>query len=155
MPGCILRIASRNRNLDDLIDARGVEPIAVFRKGQKPFPSSTRVHTRSGLNVVVSEARGAAIAKQDRDAVRFIERNSAGLKRLRRCRSFKGTELDFGFYDLTTTERIWPSYRLSHELIELAGKHRIGIVLSFYGPIPKSWRPPRGKDAHRNRSETA
>jgi hypothetical protein len=148
MPGCILRIQSKNRNLDTLIEALGVEP-AAFRKGEKQFPSSKRLNKVSAFNVVVSDALGAEIERQDRDAVRFLRRNSAGLKRLRRCVSFNGMDLDFGFYDVTTSERIWPSYRLSCQLIELAGKHQIGIVLSFYGPIPKSWKTPRGKAEHR------
>jgi hypothetical protein len=40
--------------------------------------------------------------------------------------------LDFGVYD--RAERPWPSYHLPASLIELAGKYRIEIELSFYGP---------------------
>jgi hypothetical protein len=42
-----------------------------------------------------------------------------------------------------TPSRPWPSYRLPGALIQLAGKHRIGIVLSFY-----IRRPRRGADKH-------
>jgi hypothetical protein len=41
--------------------------------------------------------------------------------------------LDFGLYDRSTENRPWPSYRLPAALIEVAGKHRIELVLSFYG----------------------
>jgi hypothetical protein len=41
--------------------------------------------------------------------------------------------LDFGLYDDSTENRPWASYRLPAALIEIAGKHRIEIILSFYG----------------------
>jgi hypothetical protein len=132
MPGCVLRIQSKTRNVEVLVKASGLKPTIIHRKGQPRVPGGTRLSTESSFNVDVSRANGT-IDKQALDAIRFLKRHTGRLGRLRRCKSFGGMTLDFGLWNRATEDRPWPSYRLPATLIELAGKHGIEIELSFYG----------------------
>jgi hypothetical protein len=134
MPGCVLRVQSATNQLDDLVEASGLTPIIVHRKGQPRVPGASSRSAASGFNVDVSGADDG-IDTQVGDAIRFLKRHDAGLRRLRRCKAFGGMTLDFGLYSRSTKERPWPSYRLPADLIQQAGKHRIEIELSFYGPL--------------------
>ena len=136
MPGCVLRVQSATTNVEALVKAVGLRPIIVHRKGEPRVPGARTMSHESGFNVEVSSSdRG--LDEQAEDAIRFLRRHDAGLRRLRRCRAFQGMTLDFGLYDRTSRERPWPSYRLSSRLIALAGKHGIEIELSFYGSEPR------------------
>jgi hypothetical protein len=130
MPGCVLRIASQTSNVDALIKTSGLQAIVVYRKGLPRVPGGTSLNRVSGFNVDV--CGDAPMQRQASVAVAFLKRHSRALARLRRDRRFGGMELDFGLYDLRTPSRPWPSYRLPAALIQLAGKQRIEIVLSFY-----------------------
>jgi hypothetical protein len=132
MPGCVLRVGSKTTDVELLIKASRLKPIALFRKGHPRVPGSTRLNRESGFNVDVSKAD--AFEKQAQDATRFLKRYAAGLTRLRSNKKSGGMTLDFGVYDRATKERPWASYRLPAALIELAGKHGIEIELPFYGP---------------------
>ena len=136
MPGCVLRIGSKRREVEALVSASGLKPIVIHRKGFPRIPGGTALSPSSGFNVDVSRADGNA-EKQFRDAVRFLKRHEPGLARLRRSKAFGGMTLDFGLYHHATVERPWPSYRLPATLIQLAGKYGIEIDLSFYGSKPK------------------
>jgi len=133
MPGCVLRVQSKTLDVQILINASHLRPIAIHRKGHLRVPGSPYVSRASGFNVEVGRGNDGRVERQSRDAIRFLKRHAAGLRRLRRCQSFAGMTLDFGLYDRTTEERPWPSYRLPSALIELAGEHGIEIQLSFYG----------------------
>src|SRR6266498_2885677 len=135
MPGCVLRVQSATTKVEPLVEASEFRPIVVYRKGQPRVTGGNTVNPSSGFNVDVSRSDGG-IERQARDAVRFLKRHDSGLRRLRRCKAFKGMTLDFGLYDRATDERPWPSYRLPGVLIQLAGKHGIEIELSFYGSKP-------------------
>jgi hypothetical protein len=130
MPGCVLRIASKTSNVEALVKTSGFRPIVVYRKGLPRVPGGTSLHRVSGFNVDV--CGDGLIEQQASVAVGFLKHHARALARLRRDRRFGGMELDFGLYDCKTPSRPWPSYRLPAALIQLAGKHRIEIVLSFY-----------------------
>ena len=130
-----MRVGSRSSKVEDLIEASGLEPTAIFRKGHPRVRGGTRLSRSSGFNVDVSTSDGV-LEKQVRDAVRFLKRHAQGLSRLRRCRAFAGMTLDFGLYDKASRDRPWPSYRLPPDLVELAGKHCVELELSFYGTEP-------------------
>jgi hypothetical protein len=132
MPGCVLRIESTTPKVERLIAVSQLRPIVVYRKGEPRVPQGTSLSPTSGFNVDVSRADGS-IERQARDAVRFLKRHSVGLRRLRRSKTFAGMTLDFGLFEDATEDRPWPSYRLPAALIEVAGKHHIELVLSFYG----------------------
>src|SRR5215475_7659803 len=111
MPGCVLRVGSKTRDMELLIRVSRLTPIAVFRRGHPRAPGSTRLNRQSGFNVDVSKA-DAPLEKQAQEATRFLKRHTAGLTRLRRNKKCGGMTLDFGIYDRATKGRPWPSYRL-------------------------------------------
>jgi hypothetical protein len=115
-----------------LVQASGLEGIAIFKKGHPRVPGGTVLSRSSGFNVNVSNADGV-LQRQAQDAVRFLKKNARGLARMRRCRAFDGMTLDFGVYYRASTDTPWSSYRLPVALIELAGTHRVELELSFYG----------------------
>jgi hypothetical protein len=132
VPGCVLRVGSRSSRVERLVQASGLQPLVIHRKGLPRVPGGTVLSRSSGFNVEVSRADGL-LEKQTRDAVRFLRDHSRGLSRVRRCKGFDGMTLDFGVYYLASPERPWPSYRFPASLISLAGKYGIEIELSFYG----------------------
>jgi hypothetical protein len=136
MPGCVLRVRSKTSKVEDLIQASGLTPIVIYRKGRPRLPGSTALSRFSGFNVDVSDAE-SVLEKQTQDAVRFLRSHARGLARLRRCKAFGGMTLDFGVYERSSSDRPWPSYRLPASLVELAGKHAVDLELSFYGVEPK------------------
>ena len=135
MPGCVLRVGSKTANVEALVKASGLQPIVIHRKGFPRVPGGTALSPTSSFNVDV--CGDGPIEQQASDAVAFLKHHARQLARLRRDRRFGGMELDFGLYDRRTAERPWPSYRLPASLIQLAGKHRIEIVLSMYS-APKN-----------------
>ena len=130
MPGCVLRIVSKTSNVEALVKTSGFQPLVVYRKGLPRAPGGTSVRRVSGFNVDV--CGDGPIEQQASAAVAFLKHHGRALARLRRDRRLAGLQLDFGLYDRKTPSRPWPSYRLPAALIQLAGKHRIEIVLSFY-----------------------
>ena len=137
MPGCVLRVRSKTSKVEDLVQASGLKPIAIHRKGQPRVPGATALSPSSGFNVGVSDADGA-LEKQTRDAVRFLKSHARGLARLRRCTAFAGMTLDFGVYERSLSDRPWPSYRIPAPLVELAARHGVELELSLYGSEPKA-----------------
>jgi hypothetical protein len=137
MPGCVLRVRSKTSKVEDLVQASGLTPIVIHRKGHPRVPGGTALSPSSGFNVDVSDADGV-LEEQTRDAVRFLQSHARGLARLRRCKAFGGMTLDFGVYERSSSDRPWPSYRLPAPLVELAGKHAVELELSFYGVQPKA-----------------
>ena len=135
MAGCVLRVASKTSQVDDLVRVFGLTPTAVFRKGHPKAAGSSVVSRTSGFNVVVSIAHGLGL--QGRDAVEFLTRHARRFGRLRRHVRFAGMTLDFGLRDRASRDVPWPSYRLPGRLVALAGKHGIELELSFYGTEPE------------------
>jgi hypothetical protein len=136
MPGCVLRVRSKTSNVEDLVQASGLKPLVLFRKGHPRVPGGKALSLSSGFNVDVSTS-GGILEKQARDAVRFLKRHARGLARLRSRKGFAGMTLDFGLYDLPSRDRLSQSYRLPARLVELAGKHSVELELSFYAVRPK------------------
>jgi hypothetical protein len=135
MPGCILRVASKTAQVENLVRVSGFTPTAVYKKGQPKAPGSAVMSLTSGFNVVVSIAEG--LEPQVRDAVRFLTRHADAVERLQRDAAFDGMTLDFGLHDRASRDVPWPSYHLPGDLVALAGKHGVELTLSFYGPAPE------------------
>lgn len=132
MPGCVLRVVSKTRNVELLAERGRFQPLVIHRKGTPRVPGGQALSRSSGFNVGVSDADGD-LQRQARDAVRFIRRHGPDIARMRRSRGFGGLSLDFGLYFESTRESPWPTYRLPSNLLELAARHKIAIELSFYG----------------------
>ena len=121
MPGCVLRVGSKPVNVEALVKASGLQPVAIHRKGSPRVPGGTVLSPSSGFNVDVSRA-DTALEAQVRGAIAFLKRHATGLARLRRSTGFGGMVLDFGVSDRRTANYPWLSYRLPANLIETCGK---------------------------------
>ena len=136
MPGCVLGVAAKTSQVEDLVRVSGFTPVAVFTKGQPKVPGSAVMSRTTGFNVVVSIAEG--LEPQARDAVQFLTHHGQGVERLRRHVVFDAMTLDFGLHDCASPDRPWPSYKLPADLVALSGRHGIELALSFYEPVSES-----------------
>lgn len=131
MPGCVLRVGTRTSDVDRAVEASGLRPINVFRKGTPKVPGAGTLATVSGFNVDVSP--NESLERQVRGAIQFLRRHGPGLRRLRRLKHFGAMTLDFADRYRPTAATPFPTYRFPAALIDLAGKHGIEIHLSLYG----------------------
>ncbi len=109
------------------------QPTRVFWQGDPGFLESRGPIKTSGFNILLSSADG--IAAQATQAARFIRKHKQDLLLLRSL-GFSASTIDFGVYDLATDDRPWPSYRIPHQVVALAGELGCSIALSFYGVPP-------------------
>lgn len=99
------------------------------------YPASQpegRKRTRSGCNIEVSRRDRDDFAGQIRDAVRFLRKHTAAVRRLR---AFPGVDeacLDFGV-DKKDAIVYWEHF--PEELIVLAGRCRLSLELTHYPPL--------------------
>ena len=129
MPGCILRVVSTRTAIESLIKTSDLRPFKIYRKGEPIVSGSKKLSRYSGFNVDVSQADD--LDNQVREAIRFLKKHSAGLRRLRRHRSFKEMTLDFGVWN-RAPQKPAQFFRLPDPLVQLSGKSGIGIELSLY-----------------------
>lgn len=128
MPGCVFRVASIDFNVDEFLATTSLHPCDVYRKGE-PKVKSGKLHDKSGITVVVSEASGDEFAQQIQDAIVFLENNKAEINRLQNYVKSAEMGLDFGIW---SKEIFVQSYYLPPKLLQLAGDIGIGIELSIY-----------------------
>jgi hypothetical protein len=85
--GCVLRASGRRFDVDAYLTRAALSPVAVHRRGAPVFPASQpdgRRHTRSGINVLISERDFDDFSGQLRDAERFLRRHARAVRVLRR-----------------------------------------------------------------------
>jgi hypothetical protein len=129
VPGCVLRVSTRTSDVERAVEASGLRPIVIFRKGTPKLPGVSTLASASGFNVDVS--RHESFARQVRDAIGFLRRYRSGLGRLRRLGHVDGMTLDFSARPSRSTVP-WPSYRFPGALVGLAAEQEIEIELSLY-----------------------
>ena len=54
MPGCVLRVGTKTSDVDRAVDASGLRPLKVFRKGTPKFLGAPTLAKVSGFNVDVT-----------------------------------------------------------------------------------------------------
>lgn len=128
MPGCMLRATGANFPVDEFLEASAFTAWEVQRKGE-PKGSRGKLHDKSGLAVVVSEASGDDLPRQIAEAAEFLERHREEVLRLQGFLGGEGVSLDFG---------VWQRGEFGHycyfppKLLQLAGALGVGIELSIY-----------------------
>jgi hypothetical protein len=126
VPGCVLRAAGVRIDVDKFTESSVLSPCEIYRKGE-PKGRRGRLHEKSGLNVVVSEASGDDLQQQIEDALKFLDRHGAEVERL--LSHAEEASLDFG---------IWQRGEFAHychfppELLRLVGSLGLGIEISVY-----------------------
>jgi hypothetical protein len=137
MPGVVLHVTGPDFDPGPLLAGLGLEPFAVFRRGDPCFPESRsdRRHTVGGFKCDVSAADGV-IADEVRDAIDFLTRHHGDLEAVSRHPAVEDICLDFGHYLRIDGRRVAVQCDiLPPELLRLAGELGIGIMLSLY-PTP-------------------
>jgi hypothetical protein len=132
MPGCVLRVVSSSTDIESLIKVSGLRPFLLYRKDEPRIPGGKQLNKSSGFNLDVSKADGFLLDSQVHDAIRFLKRHSAGLRRLVRHRTFEEMTIDFGLWSRSAEKQPAQFCRFPATLIELLGKHGIALELSFY-----------------------
>ena len=126
MPGCVLRAAGVDFDVDKFAESSSFSPCEVYRKGE-PKGSRGKLREKSGLNVVVSEASGDDLRQQIDDALKFLEKNKTEIESL--LSYAEESSLDFGVWQRCEFARY---YRFPPELLRLAGSLGLSVELSVY-----------------------
>jgi hypothetical protein len=135
MPGCVLRVASDDFNVDDFLKTTSLHPCNVYRKSE-PKGQTGKLSDKTGITIVVSEASGGELALQVEDAIAFLEQNRDEIKRLRSYVASEEIVLDFGIW----REEVIGQYNyLPPKLLRLAGELEMGIELSIYQRDEERW----------------
>jgi hypothetical protein len=125
MSGCVLRAGSESFDVDTFLADSSLQPSLVYRRGEKR--GSTRVNSRSGFNLVVSNH--GRIAQQIPDALLFLTAHESEIRRLVLAAGVENVVLDFG-----TAARGTPaqSELLTAELVRAAASMNVAIEISVY-----------------------
>ena len=126
MPGCVLRASGRAFDVDAFISSSRLEPCAVYYRGRKRLKSEP-LPRESGINVHVS--RGDDLTAQIADAIDFLSKNRAELRRLIQAPGFEGAVLDFG---VAQTDAYVDYHKFPAALIALAADFGLDIWLTEY-----------------------
>jgi hypothetical protein len=123
---CVFRV-SGNFDPDDFLASSRLRPESRWNRGEQN--TIGRPNKNSGFNVLVSKGEFDDFSKQVRDAIRFLKRYQDELHRLLAFSGVAGAALDFG-----VAQRDQPAWFLTFppELVELAGKSRVGLEVSLY-----------------------
>jgi hypothetical protein len=146
MPGCVLRVPGSTAAVK-AFTARTSLPVAhVFIKGEPVLPGIAKRSRASGFNVTVSLAPGTDLARQVRDAQRFMTRHACELRRMKAAFKRATPVLDFGLFVEDTPEKYIHSYQLPPSFLKLAGQLGFHVQLSLYPTAapsaPRSIRGP-------------
>lgn len=133
MSGCVLRVVGSKLKIKKFLASSKFNPLKVYYKGDPGFPKSRGPSKVSGFNLSITSDRvGSSIEDQSANAVSFLKKNRSEFQKIKSS-GFQLVTLDFALYDKSTKEHPWPTYRLSPQLIAIAGKYGCGIEISFYG----------------------
>lgn len=137
MARCILRALGENFNVDLFLDAVGLVPDHVFRKGRPRFPGSYQLARKSGFHLIISESEGATFETQVDEAIAFLKANEDALENLGRIPGLERVWLDFSVPSLLGDEVSIHCEYVPPELLFLAGKVGLGLELSLHLPVPE------------------
>jgi hypothetical protein len=126
MPGCVLRAAGVDFDVDKFVESSSLSPCEVYYKGESRRRQG-KLYEKSGFNIVVSAASGDDLQQQIDDALRFLEQNQAEVKRL--LSYAEEASLDFGVWQ---RGEFGHYYNFPPELLRLAGGLGLCIELSVY-----------------------
>ncbi|HEY7117537.1 MAG TPA: hypothetical protein VH475_13195 [Tepidisphaeraceae bacterium] len=126
----ILRASGSEFDVDAFVAGSSLEVVTVYRRGEpaRTTPTGPKLD-RSGFNVEVSDAGFNDFDEQLRDAVEFLTRHEAEVRRLVAFPGVEGVVLDFGiaWRDVAAQFERFPA-----ELVRLAGACGIALELSHY-----------------------
>ena len=127
---CVLRASGKNFAVDKFMHKSNFIPLAIFRRGEpKSKNNPRRKNIQSSINIAVSNASFDNIKRQVKDAVSFLTKNKAEIRRLMRFKGVEGAELDFASH---RTDKFFQEIEFPSELIALAASLGLSVKLSQY-----------------------
>jgi len=135
---CTLRATGKTFDVDRFLKRCPWKASAIFHRGDVRGKTTAG---SSSFNIGVSDASWCDLSAQIRDATKFIIRNGASLRRLRRFPGVESVTLDFPIECRLNPKAVWvQEERFPEVLLELAGKYGLEIALSIYPPSSKKSR---------------
>jgi hypothetical protein len=128
----VLRAYGADFDVDVFLAGFTLPVCAVKRRGEPVAPASRphgRVHERSGVHVVVSDADFEEFPRQVEDATAFLRAEFEQIRRLCHYPGVEGVTLDFG---IARRDVAVQCDYLPPELVQVAGSLGLGIELSQY-----------------------
>jgi len=130
---CVFTVFGTNFNPDKFLTRSKLEPYVAWRKGEPVYPNTKprckKCHL-SGFNCEVSRKGFGNLGGQIKDAVVFIKKWRGEILKVTRHPSVEGAYLKFGVWRRNGV--VCQGEALPPELIEVAGRVRVGIVLCTY-----------------------
>jgi hypothetical protein len=130
--GCVLRVPGSTIAVKSFTARTSLPVLRVFIKGELRRPGAPERVRASGFNVDVSSAPLTDLARQVRDAQRFMTRHARELRRLKAAFKRATPVLDFGLSVEDTPETYVRSYELPPTFLKLAGTFGFRVQLSLY-----------------------
>lgn len=139
---CVLRASGAGFDVDGFMKDSGLSAYRVYRKGERPFPKSSRnerCFEKSGLKIDVSDREWDDLPGQIQDAVDFLRRFRVELEWLVAFAGVEEVWLDFpchvkiGVQDIVVQGEFFPPV-----LLREVGSLGIGVALSLYPPSNES-----------------
>ncbi len=146
---CFLSVRGRDFDIDKFLSKSPWGPAVHCWRRAAPIESEVgqklagrKTLRDSGFQLAASqEGDDSEIKTQVRQVVRFLERHSRELRRLKRAKGVESKQLNFGIIWPRNAAIVWRLF--SAELIRSAGKFDLEIEFSVYGAT--QFRPLRKK----------
>ena len=129
---CMLRAWGRAFDVDQCLSKLKLGATKVYRRGEPRFntrPNGARQRF-SGFNAVVSGAEMDHLARQFREAERYLLAHSRVLRKLRHWPGVEGVDLDFGVEWKADT--VVQSSRIPETLVAAAGRLGVALEITMY-----------------------
>ena len=129
---CMLRASGAKFDVDLFLKDCSLEPIRVWRKGERKTPNSQsnqKTITESSVSFVVSDADFSELSIQFSDAQLWLGRNRDELARLVQFPGVDGVSIDFG---AEIRPPGWSSFMFPPALTSLVGTLGLQLEISVY-----------------------
>lgn len=125
---CVLRAYGKHFDVDAFMEKSKLQPCVVYHRGERR--TKKYKWTTSGINVPVSNASFENFRRQVKDAIQFLIKNKAEIRRLNKFKDVEGVELDFPTSH--DSAQFYQDYFFPAELIALAFQLRLELRISEY-----------------------
>jgi hypothetical protein len=130
MPGAVLRVGGSKAAIRRVLASSSLKPHRVYIKGEPTSQGSPILAKSSYFLVMASNAEGDKFPRQVSEVRRFLVRYAKDLRALRRAKLH--AVIDFGVYDLRTSDRPLQSWRVDTETSKLLGTLGVDLEISIY-----------------------
>jgi hypothetical protein len=134
----VIRVAGRDFDVDAFLAPSTLKPCAVHRRGERRFAGSStndRLHEKSGMNIVASDAGLDEFDRQATEATQFLECHADEIRRLASYPGVEAVTLDFGIAQRNVPAQ---SDYLPPELVRAAASLGLGIELSHHATLDEA-----------------